>query len=49
MVNVGFPWIAVLILLVQIAFVIWFIDTLTRIKIHLREIRDILRQSNREL
>ncbi len=44
MVNVGFAWFALVLVLIQLALLLWFIDTLGNIKIYLREIRDILRQ-----
>jgi hypothetical protein len=44
MVNVGFAWFALVLVFLQLALVLWFIDTLGSIKIYLREIRDILRQ-----
>ena len=47
MVNVGFAWFALVLVLLQLALLLWFIDTLGSIKIYLREIRDILRQPDR--
>lgn len=49
MVNVGLSWLPALLILVQLAFVLWFISTLGEIKLYLREIRDILRQTGRNL
>ncbi len=47
MVNIGFGWFALLLVLIQLALLLWFIDTLRSIKLYLREIRDILRQPDR--
>ncbi len=45
MVNAGIIWL--LLILVQLVLLLWFISTLGQIKIYLREIRDILRQTSR--
>jgi hypothetical protein len=45
--NIGFGWFALLLVLSQLALMLWFIDTLGSIKLYLREIRDILRQPDR--
>ncbi len=47
MVNVGFGWFALILVLLQIFLLLWFIDTLRSIKLYLRDIRDLLRQSTR--
>jgi len=47
MVNIGFGWLALLLVLIQLALILWFIDTLGSIKLYLREIRDLLRQPDR--
>jgi hypothetical protein len=47
MVNIGFGWFALLLVLIQLALMLWFIDTLGSIKLYLREIRDLLRQPER--
>jgi hypothetical protein len=47
MVNIGFGWFALLLVLIQLALMLWFIDTLGSIKLYLREIRDLLRQPDR--
>ena len=49
MVNVGLSWLPLLLILVQITLLLWFISTLGEIKLYLREIRDILRQTDRSL
>jgi hypothetical protein len=43
MVNTVFGLFALLLILIQLALLLWFIDTLESIKFYLREIRDILR------
>jgi hypothetical protein len=47
MVNMGFAGFALVLVLLQLALLLWFIDTLGSVKIYLREIRDILRQPDR--
>jgi hypothetical protein len=47
MVNIGFGGFALLFVLIQLALMLWFIDTLGSIKLYLREIRDLLRQPDR--
>ncbi len=42
MANTGFGLFALLLILIQLALLLWFIDTLGSIKLYLREIRDIL-------
>jgi hypothetical protein len=49
MVNTGFGLFALLLILIQLALLLWFIDTLGSIKLYLREIRDILRSPDRSL
>jgi hypothetical protein len=49
MVNVGLSWLPLVLLLIQLTLLLWFIDTLRTIKLYLGEIRDMMRQSNRNL
>jgi hypothetical protein len=48
-VNVGLSWLPLLLILIQLAFLLWFISTLGEIKLYLREIRDILRRTDRNI